>query len=202
MAIGIVLRPPKTLEGQVQFLNSKLYRENPKGFLIDEHHLPHLSLLQMYIQKKDLKDLTEIVESLKQKKLTLKVNKVELVPVKSDLNLKSVVLDLSKTPQIEEFQKFLLEKTQNLSTKGTKNAFFQPGIIGSGTVDDVRDFGRDSIGARYRPHISLGITESTVFKEGISSKQFQGSYDFEEAYIVHLGEFRTARKVLARIKLL
>jgi len=53
-AIDILLEPDATMLGRAQANNARLLKVFPKGFVLDEAHRPHITLIQRFVRTADL----------------------------------------------------------------------------------------------------------------------------------------------------
>ena len=64
IAVNVLLLPDQESSGRAVRINGLLRQSDPSGFALDASHLPHISVLQGYVEAKSLPAIYRAVERL------------------------------------------------------------------------------------------------------------------------------------------
>lgn len=203
IAIDVLLTLPKDVYDQAIQLNRAILENNPNNFTLDDHHIPHITLLQCYVQENDLPKIKQVLNGL-------------FKTIKND-TLWADHLQYNKD-KTESFASIGIKKSESLMALHKKSiALLEPYMISNGSqeayvqnadgtpIDDftiayVPKFVSDHSYGNYNPHISLGVAETSVLDSleqyGFRAMKFQVS----SIGVYQLGNFGTARKLLWQVE--
>ena len=157
VAIDVVLIPPPTLAQHLRDLNAHL-APPPVGFRFDETHLPHLTLVQLFVPRHRLTGLASAVEQMleDQAALALHTTSVTRGPTVSTLGvapsatltalhrqlargLHPFALDTSPEDHEDRYEAFVHEGESAASTDRSRRKCLQPTALRSAiSVASVR----------------------------------------------------------------
>jgi hypothetical protein len=202
IAIDVLLNPDKTMLDSAAVYNGQ-FQKNYNGagsFLLDETHTPHITVLQCFVKKSDLKKVyeavTKVVKSDPISKEILTAKGLYYIPV-NGLGLAGITIDT--TPNLLSFQTKLIEAIKPFMVKGSDAAFVQNANskpIAAGTADYVNAFIPDHSGVNYNPHVTVGLAHEDFLKELISKSFHKFTFSTVSVSIYQLGDFGTAQRKL------
>jgi hypothetical protein len=173
----------------------------PKGFALGKTHQPHISTLQRYVKTTDLDKVYEAVgKVLAEEKPTgwkLKAYKYDYIPWK-DIGLAGIVIN--PTDDLIRYQKKLIDAVAPFTVEtGTAAAFVttkEDPDINEPTIDYVRTFVPNETGAKFNPHVTIGLASQDYLKRLLDEKFEVFTFSPVGVSIYHLGNFGTARTKL------
>lgn len=200
-AIDTVLKPDDTLVQHAEAANQRLLKVFPKGFALDATHHPHISCLQRYVKTKDLDKVYDAVGDVlageKPATWTLTAYKYYYIPWK-EIGLAGIVI--RPTDDLIRFQQKLVDALAPFEVKmGTAAAFVttkEDPDINQPTMDYVEHFVPDETGAKFNPHVTIGIAPQEYLKQMLDEKFDDFTFSVIGAGTYHLGNFGTAREEL------
>ncbi len=200
-AIDNVLEPDQTLVQHAEAANQRLLKVFPKGFALDATHHPHISCLQRYVKTKDLGKVYDAVSNVLagEKPATWKLTayKYYYLPWK-EIGLAGIVI--RPTDDLIRYQQKLVDALAPFEVKmGTAASFVttrEDPEINQPTMDYVANFVPDEIGAKFNPHVTIGIAPQEYLKQMLEEKFDDFTFGVTGAAVYHLGNFGTARELL------
>jgi hypothetical protein len=198
----VLLDPDQAMLDSAKVFNS-IMRNNysgPGSFELDAIHTPHITVLQCFVKTSDLKAVyaavTKVVESENPTIENLTANGFYYIPL-NDLGLAGVTADT--TSALLRFQVKLIEAVKPFMQVGTNAAFVQNADgtpIAAGTADYINGFVPDHSGAKYNPHVTIGLAHEPFLKELLAKPFNNFTFRSKAVSIYHLGDFGTAQKKL------
>ena len=168
IAINILLNPDADTVMKAKATNARLRESFPNGFALDDNHAPHITVLQLFVQTKDLDKVAKAVTDVLREEQWLIANKE--LPWESkatgyyDLahqNLGLVGIVIEPTPDLRRLQQRIIDVVVPFAVeKGTDEAFaprLDGGAISQPTVEYVNNFVGARSGMNYHPHLTVGI---------------------------------------------
>ena len=200
-AIDILLEPDGTMIKNATAANERLLKVFPKGFALGKTHQPHISTLQRYVKTTDLDKVYEAVgKVLAEEKPTgwkLKAYKYYYIPWK-DLGLAGIVIE--PTDDLIRYQKKLIDAVAPFTVEtGTAAAFVttkEDPDINEPTIDYVKTFVPHGTGAKFNPHVTIGLASQDYLKGLLDEKFEVFTFSPVGVSVYHLGNFGTARTKL------
>lgn len=202
VAIDVLLNPDQTMLDSANFYNA-LMQKNYSGagsYSLDALHTPHITVLQCFVRSADLEKVydavAKVVKSTKPAKEKLTAKGFYYYPA-NGLGLAGITIDT--TPALLHFQSKIIEALKPYIVVGTDAAFIQNADgtpIAKGSDVYVNGFIADHSGAKYNPHVTIGLAHEDFLKE-LMAKPFK-RFQFKSAAvsIYQLGDFGTARTKL------
>ena len=201
-AIDILLDPDNTMLDSARVYN-RMMQTNYSGagsFSLDAAHNPHITLLQCFVKTGDLQKVYDIVSRLVQReqptKEKLTTSGFYYYPYKG-LGLAGITA--TPTPGLLGFQAKVIDALKPFIVEGTDAAFVQNTdgtAIAAGSSDYVNRFIPDHAGAKYNPHVTIGLAHEDFLKALIAAPYHPFSFKSSSVSIYHLGDFGTARTKL------
>ncbi|MCO4294494.1 hypothetical protein NF867_16650 [Solitalea sp. MAHUQ-68] len=201
IAINVLLKPDKKLFDLAVQTNARLLKDYPKGFPLDRSHVPHITLIQLYITANDLNKVIEVVSNevksanvfnLKLKVKGFKSSKWDDVGV--------TVLEIDDNLALSLFEQKLVTSLEPFIIKGGGNKAFIANddgtAVGTRIIKYVDEFVPLHSGDKYSPHLTVGVA-SMEFLTNLEKEEYASfSFSPSAVAIYQLGDFGTARKEL------
>lgn len=199
VAIDVLLTLPEEMYAQALHLNKLMLENYPKSIQLDENHIPHITLLQCFVHKKDLPEIGESLEGL----FSMVENEIlvaqEFVYSKdTDESFAMIRVEESKA-LIEIHQKTIELLKPFMLKNGTSESFVQNpdgSPINEFTLAYVPRFVDSYSYENFDPHISLGVAE-TEFLDSLAVEVFEVTvFQPKNLSVYWLGDSGTAQKLL------
>jgi hypothetical protein len=201
-AIDVLLDPDKTMLDSAKVYN-QMMQKNYSGagsYSLDAEHTPHITVLQCFVKTHDLEKVyaavANVVKIEQPTKEKITTSGFYYFPYKG-LGLAGITA--TPTPNLLNFQAKIIEALKPYMVAGTDAAFVQNTdgtAIAAGSSDYVNGFITDHSGAKYNPHVTIGLAQETYLKELITKPYHKFTFKCSAVSIYHLGDFGTARKKL------
>jgi 2'-5' RNA ligase superfamily protein len=201
-AIDILLDPGKTMLDSAKVYNQMMQKNysGPGSYSLDELHTPHITVLQCFVRTTDLEKVyaavSKVVKSEKPTKDKITTSGFYYFPYKS-LGLAGITA--TPSPELLRFQAKIIEALTPFIVTGTDEAFVQNADgtpIATGSSDYVNGFRQDHAGAKYNPHVTIGLAHEDFLKALIAAPYNKFTFQCSSVSIYHLGDFGTARTKL------
>ena len=201
-AIDVLLDPDHTMLDSARKYNN-LMRKNYSGagsYELDAIHNPHITVLQCFVNTADLVKVydavAKIVKSEQPTEEKITTSGFYYLPYK-DLGLAGITA--TPTPKLLGFQSKLIRALKPFIVVGTDAAFIQNengAPIAAGSSEYVNGFIPDHSGAKYNPHVTIGLAQESFLKALLAKPYHKFSFKSSSVSVYHLGDFGTARKKL------
>lgn len=203
IAIDVLLLLPQNISEQAILLNTAILKNNPDNFTLDKNHIPHITLLQCYVNQSDLPKIKLVLNGLYKMIEQENLWAIEL-QYKKDQPQSFASIGLEKSSALMEIHKKTIALLQPYFTAGGSQNAFVPTQDGSPidqfTIDYIPKFVSHYSYENYNPHISLGVSETSVL-DYLAKTEFREIHFKSPAVAVYqLGKFGTARKLLWKSK--
>jgi 2'-5' RNA ligase len=205
-AIDIALEPDATMVQHAMDANARLLKSFPKGFTLDATHHPHITMVQQFVRTEDLDKVFAAANAVLAKEKpaawTLKAFKYYFIPA-PPFGVAGIVVE--PTEDLHRLQNELLAaiKPYIVST-GTPAAFYSDDggrDIQQELIDYVANFATDAAGARFNPHVTIGVAMEAYLNEMLAEPFASFTFSPVSASVYQLGTFGTARKELKALTL-
>jgi hypothetical protein len=205
-AIDIALEPDAKMVQQAMDANARLLKSFPKGFPLDETHHPHVTMVQQFVRTADLDKVfaaaNAVVTKAKPTAWTLKASKYYYIPA-APFGVAGIVVEPTKDLHRLQDELITAIKAYTVST-GTPAAFYSDEgghDIQQELIDYVANFATDAAGARFNPHVTIGVATETYLNEMLAEPFASFTFSPASASVYQLGTFGTARKELKALTL-
>jgi hypothetical protein len=171
--------------------NKQIKYNNQTSFSFDNTHIPHVTIIQMFIDSKDIKRLASVVEKNLPRVVLLEASDIEFSEIYKDDSLKLVNQNFKANNELTFFQTNLFKKIEDFKkNRGTSSAFYKKSEVDSQFLDYVSSYQVKNAGLNYTPHISLGVSKGKLEIKPLTQAMFS------KIGIYQIGQFGTARKKL------
>lgn len=197
LAIDIALLLPHPLVKAIRAINAKLWDETHAMYRMDRTHLPHISLLQMYVDRSALRQLMETLTSPIKNSAPLRLRTVGIASKELTPGHYFHTLNVRPTKTLRAFHHRILKALRPFARRnGTSRAFVRDPreSISPLSIRWTQNFLPKHSGRHFRAHITLGIGSRPRLQ-----KQFH--FAANRLALCQLGNFNSCRKVLAEWKL-
>lgn len=184
IALDVAVLPPRDLAEQAIALSAALPAEEGEGLRLDEHHLPHITLTQLFARESELDEVMARVDEVVRTRepMTLRVTG-------GGQGSRAVWMEVEKTAPLVTLHERLMEALRGLE-RGD-------GGVGAFADEDARlrdvlwvaGYRLKSSFHHFTPHITLGHASQPPLVEPFS-------FEAETVAVCHLGKFCTCRRIL------
>jgi hypothetical protein len=201
-AIDVLLDPDQTMLDSAKVYNKliRLDYSGPGSFELDASHNPHITVLQCFVPTAELEKVyaavAKVVNSEKPETEKLTASGFYYIPV-SGLGLAGITA--KPTSKLLSFQSKIIEVLKPFMVTGTNEAFVQNADgknIEAGTAEYVNAFVAKYSGAKYNPHVTIGLAHEAFLKELLAKPYKTFEFKSTSVSIYQLGDFGTAQKKL------
>ena len=205
-AIDILLEPDAMMVQHAEAANSRLLAAYPAGFALDATHRPHLTLIQQFVRTADLEKVyaaaNQVLAQENVASWKLKAVRYYYIPVPPD-GIAGIVVEPTK--DLLRLQQRLLDAVAPFTERtGTAAAFVSADggrDIQAGLIDYVADFRTVAAGAKFNPHVTIGVATEAYLK-GMLAEPFEAfTFSPAGAAVYQLGSYGAARKKLQALSL-
>lgn len=184
IALDVAILPPPDVGRRAMELSASLPAEGAQGLTLDAEHLPHVTLMQLFVRENELDTAFGRIDDLLrgQEAMSLRVTG-------GGKSNHTLWLAIERTADLVALHERLMETLRGVERQnGGPGAFFE----GEGRVGDVMwvaGYRLKSSLEKFTPHITLGHGEVAP-----DVKPF--AFDATTIAACHLGRFCTCRRVL------
>jgi hypothetical protein len=201
IAVNVLLQLDQESSGRAARINSLLRQSDPRGFALDASHLPHISVLQGYVDAKNLAALYGAVERVSVE-LPLAGRQLTVLGVEHKPwgHQEITNIKVAKTPELETFQAHLVSAISPYLLKaGDASAFLTSkgdSDVDGETIEYVGTFVQKHTGAAFEPHVTVGISDAETARKVGTQQGVPPKLTIASVAIFQLGNVGTARKEL------
>ncbi len=203
IAINVLIIPSQEMYSQALALNSIINQNNPETIKLDKKHVPHITLLQCFIQESDLQKVKNALEDI-DKTIAQDSLKAESLFYDKDKEESFAMVRIEKTAPLLEIHTKAIELVKPFIVKNGSEASFVQNPDGSAisesTVKYVHEFVEKNSYENYDPHISLGVAQNTVLDSLVENIFKPIQFKAESVSVYQLGDHGTAQKLLWKSK--
>src|SRR5512145_221130 len=168
IAVDVLIEPDAGTATKAKGVNARLSQDYPSGFPLDEHHVPHITVVQRFVRAEDLGALTAAVRKALQPgpafPIRLSVTGYAL-SVRNDIG--TLIYVVERSAELVQLESRLAAAIRPFAVSGgTADAFSRaPGEeITADTIRYVEEFVPASSGEKYFPHLTLGKARPEFLK--------------------------------------
>jgi len=199
VAIDVLIEPGAPAVSAAQAMNARLRSANPAGYALDAMHAPHITLVQRYVRRADLRKVEVAVAAVLAAKRPRAMKLQARGYTASDFGGGLLLLDVARTPALDRLAVEVLAAVQPFAvTGGTAAAFVQDpaGPIQPGSVTWVENFATNAAGAKFAPHITIGTAPLAFVKQVAGEPFVPFTFGVRAVSIYQLGNYGTAARKL------
>lgn len=201
IAIDVLIEPGPTMLAEAAKWNARMREQIPQGFALDQHHRPHITLVQRYVRVSDLPQVLEAVARVRSrhKPGKLAMTATGLFHAVSDtVGLAGIVVEAS--PELLALQRDVIEAIDRYARTGGDVSAFAPDPAGTPfsmfMLEYVETFVPRQTGSAFNPHVTVGIAP-LPWLEAIERQPFERFiFDASAIATYQLGNFGTAARRL------
>lgn len=199
IAIDILLTPSEEMHDQAIQLNSLMKQNNPETITLDENHIPHITLLQCFINEADLPKVNQALEGLFRNIKNEKLRAESLFYYK-EKEESFAMIAVEKNKQLLKLHEKAIERVKPFIIYNGNADSFVPNPdgsdIGESTLTYVPEFIEKHSYENFDPHISLGVAQR-VLLDSLAENVFKPIlFEATSVSVYHLGDHGTAQKLL------
>ncbi|MGB3343903.1 MAG: hypothetical protein WBA61_08330 [Aequorivita sp.] len=203
IAIDVLLTLPDEMYAQAIHLNQLMLGDYPESIKLDENHIPHITLLQCFVDKKDISTIGESLEDLFSMVKNEALTAQEFV-YSQDTDESFAMIRIENTKALLNIHQKTIELLKPFMVKNGTSASFVQNPDGSPinefTLAYVPRFVDSYSRENFDPHISLGVAR-TEFLNTLATYVFQPMVFKPASLSVYwLGDSGTAQKLLWKEK--
>ena len=201
LAINVLLEPDQPMLDLAAAANARLLVSDPSGFALDADHATHLTVLQGFVGRDDLTRVFAAVAGVTARTpptgLELTATGYYGLPWQG----RSLAgIRVRPTPGLLDFQQQLIAALGPLLVKDGTAAAFVPlpdgRPVGPEIVSYVRDFIPKSSGAKFNPHVTIGIANEADVARLVAELFTPLRFRATSVSVYQLGEYGAARRKL------
>lgn len=199
IAIDVLLTPSEEMFSQAIQLNTLMKQNNPEIITLDENHIPHITLLQCFINESDLSKVNKALEGLFS---TIENDslKAESLFYYREREESFAMISVEKSLELVKLHEKTIELVKPFIVyNGNEESFVQNpdgSSISESTVTYVPEFVEKHSYENFDPHISLGVAQTTLL-DSLANTVFKPiSFKATSVSVYHLGDHGTAQKLL------
>lgn len=203
IAIDVLLTPSEEMLAQSLQLNALIKQNNPETIILDDNHIPHITLLQCFINEEDLPKVNSALEGLFE---TIKNDSLyaESLFYYKDQEESFSMIAVEKSKQLIKLHEKTIELVKPFIVfNGNAESFIQNPdgtAISQSTVTYVPVFVEKHSYENFDPHISLGVAQTTLL-DSLAVNIFKPiSFNATSVSVYQLGDHGTAQKLLWKSK--
>ena len=184
LAIDVAILLPDDVSRRAIELSANLPKEESQGLLLGPGHLPHITLLQLFVS---IDDLDACLERMGE--VVAPHPAIALRVTGPATGSRTVWMEIAKTPALVQLHTRLLDAALPFERSGGDATAFYDRDARDRDVAWVAGYRATASGTSFRPHITLGHAARPPAIE---------PFDFEATTVAacHLGRFCTCRRVL------
>lgn len=201
VAIDVLLQPDSVMLEEASNWNARMREYSPEGFKLDVEHAPHITLIQRFIDMRDLPSVLAAVDRAKStfvpSKMQMKATGLYHIP-SGKIGLAGIVVEPSK--ELIDMQQAMIDAVNPFTRAGGNASAFVPDATGAAfdpmLFKYVETFVPGQTGQKFNPHVTIGIAPLAWLEE-IEKQPFRSfSFGASGIAIYQLGNFGTASKRL------
>ena len=177
IAINVLLLPDAATAEKTLSTNARLLKNYPAGFALDANHAPHITLVQQFVNTKDLAAVANAVAAVLSNEQPAQWQSTATGfydMAYKNLGLVGIVIE--PTAGLQRLQQTIIAAVAPFAVdKGTAEAFAPRAggeSITQATVDYVNNFVGSSSGINYHPHLTCGIGNRD-FVDALKAEPFE-----------------------------
>lgn len=200
IAIDVLLTVPEDVYQHAIALNQSILKDNPDNFQLDDHHIPHITLLQAYVLESDMVNIEKTLESLYKtiEKDTLWASHLQYNKDKPS-SFASIGIEEKNEPLRALHKEIIARLKPYILSDGNQEAYVQNpdgSPIDDFTIAYVPKFVSHYSYENFNPHISLGVAQIQVL-DSLNAHVFREmKFRATSISVYQLGNFGTAQKLL------
>ncbi|HEX5000715.1 MAG TPA: 2'-5' RNA ligase family protein [Terriglobia bacterium] len=201
IAIDVLLLPDALMAEAARAINTQFRGDYRQGFALDANHVPHITLVQRYVNPGDIDAIAKAVVKTAENgpafPLTLTAKSIGAAERNDGLGV--VAFELECAPSFLDLAGRIAEAVQPFAVRGgSADAFARADgpEIDIATVRYVEDFVDASAGPRYSPHLTLGVARRNFVRDLENAPFKPFTFSGVDVAIYQLGNLGAAQREL------
>jgi len=186
LALDVAVLPPRDVTARAIALSASLPAADSPPLRLDEHHLPHITLTQMFARAEELDQVLARVDDAVRDHQAMTVRVTG-----GGKGTNSVWMEVEKTPPLVNLHERLMETLRGLERPDAGTGAFFEGDARLRDVLWVGSYRLQSSFHHYTPHITLGHGDEPPAIEPFT-------FVADVVAVCHLGRYCTCRHVFRR----
>jgi hypothetical protein len=203
-AVDILIDPDQAMTLRAKAVNARMLESVPGGFVLDEHHEPHITTLQRYVRSADLDHVFDAVENVFKTVDVggLKLTAVRLFHMTSDAipGVGLAMIEVKLPPEVLDLQAKLIDAVGPFTQSGgTAEAYVRTEAepdINQDTIDYIERYVPAHSGQNYHAHVTVGLAKLDDLDEIEAEPCEQLTFSPAGISVYQLGNNGTAAKHL------
>lgn len=203
-AVDILLAPDDSLLALAHRVNARMLTSvpSPPGFALDEHHQPHITTLQRYVNTADLDQvyaaIGQLVGSIDFSSLKFTAHAIAHMDMQPGVGLSAIVVKPGK--EVLDFQAKLIDALEPYTgSGGTAEAYVRTAAepdINDTTLHYIENYVPEHSGKNYMAHVTVGLAKLDDLKAFEAEAFAPLTFSANSVDIYQLGNNGTAAKKL------
>jgi len=202
-AIDILLEPDAAMLERCRANNARLLGAHPGGFVLDEAHRPHITLIQRFVRTADLDKVYaaagKVFAAAHVNGMKLQAFKYYYAPTPPDTGVAGIVA--KPTPALLALQRDLIGAVAPFTVETGAPAAFATThgdpALDAALIQYVSSFVPKYSGEHFNPHVSTGVAPRVYLDKMLAEPFEPFTFSPAGAAVYQLGAFGTAAKKLA-----
>ncbi|MCZ4318674.1 2'-5' RNA ligase family protein [Aequorivita viscosa] len=199
IAVDVLLIPSEEMYAQSLQLNSFINKNNPETIKLDKNHVPHITLLQCFINESDLPKVNKVLAGLFEDIKNHDLKAESLFYYEENEASFSMIRIENSTPLMDIHKKSIALLKPFIVKNGSENSFVpnpDGSAISESTITYVPAFIEKYSYENFDPHISLGVAEVSLLDSLVAQVFKPIHFKATSVSLYQLGDHGTAQKLL------
>jgi 2'-5' RNA ligase len=192
LALNIAILPPDYICEAAQAVSRLLWENSQEGFVLDESHLPHITIMQLFVNVKKLESVVRVAQKSWASRLPIEARILGVNSFRSCLGMRFAEWTLDLSPGIRALHAGLrVDLGKVRAPAGNAMGFFGnlDGQLADSHIRYVEQFSRIAGGRAFRPHITLGAGATSM-------EPPVADFRVDRLAVCQLGEYWTCRRLI------
>ena len=193
IALDVAVLPPPEIRDRARAISADLaHGREGDGLVLDEAHLPHITLTQQYVRREELEPAFERIDDVLRGQPPL-----PLTVTGAGRSGHSAWMAIERTTALSDLHERLMEALRGFERAGGTPAAFYEGDARVGDVVWVTGYRLKSSFGAFTPHITLGAMPAEP-RQAAGDPPHIEAMRFEATVVAacHLGRYCSCRAVL------
>jgi 2'-5' RNA ligase len=191
IALDVALLPPPDIGETARALSASLGGGDGDGLVLDDTHLPHITLTQQFIRRDEAGAVFERIDEVLRSHPPL-----PLTVTGAARNGHSLWLSIARTPLLDELHERLMETLRGFERAGGTAAAFAGGDARVSDVLWVTSYRLKASFKDFTPHITVGALSHGSAHDAEPPRVDATAFVATTVAACHLGRFCSCRAVL------
>lgn len=200
IAIIVAVLPDQKMIAKAKRVNALMLENYPEGFALDERHVPHITLLQAFVSRHGLDEVSRSIERIEADGEL----EAQGFGFHDGGKLGAAGFVISRPPWLLDAHRKVVAAIAPLALpEGESDSFVtspdEPSV-GTQTIEYVKNYLETKAGDNYQPHLSVGIARTDFLRQCQGAEFEKFTFNTEGLAVYQLGNFGTCQRLLCRQK--